>query len=133
MKTFSYSWAFFLIELSPLFFLFFFPVLLRYNLYTALYKFKVCSIVTWLTYIMKRLTYNPELAPDVTQRNDSLFLYYLKWLITTYFSSICISIKYMRNKTHRMESAEGKEVKLKTFEQSWFEQKMDLNSFLIEI
>lgn len=39
----------------------------------------------------------------------------------------------MRNKTHRMENAEGKEVKLKTFEQSWFEQKMDLNSFLIEI
>ena len=32
-----------------------------------------------------------------------------------------------------MEDIEGKEVKLKTFEQSWFEQKMDLNNFLIEI
>lgn len=31
--------------------------------------------------------------------------------------------KYMRNGTHRMENTEGKEVKLKTFEQSGLSRK----------
>ena len=35
---------------------FFLPILLRCNWYTALYKFKVYSIIIWVTYIMKWLS-----------------------------------------------------------------------------
>ena len=38
------------------FLLFSFSVLLRYNWHTALYKFKVHSIITWPTYTEKLLT-----------------------------------------------------------------------------
>ena len=40
---------------SPFLWVFFLPALSRYNLHTALYKFKVYSIMTWVMYIMKWL------------------------------------------------------------------------------
>ena len=69
----------------------FLPVLLRYNLHTALYKFKVCSIMIWLTHTMKWLHKNFSEPPSFhIDRKGEKIIFSFWWEFRIYLKNFHI-------------------------------------------